>query len=209
MITITSCLWEANETTMANSRCYDAAYAKRTFKSFKRQLSLPHRCVLFTDRHRDLPEWIEQIVEPDLGKKGYGDCVRPFVLNEPMIFAGLDTIAVNNIDHIAQWALTGTCPAMPRHPYFDLAINGVVVTPKGWDRIATEHRGENDMKWMREFPHVLMDDKWPGAVQSYKAHVRPQEKQHGLSGTTKIVYFHGKPKPHELMHLPWVKEHWR
>jgi hypothetical protein len=60
------------------------------------------------------------------------------------------------------------------------------------------------MKWMRSFPHDRIDELWPDKVVSYRAHVRGKQLN-----KAKIVYFHGRAKPHELPHEPFVKEHWR
>lgn len=49
----------------------------------------------------------------------------------------------------------------------------------------------------------FLDDDCPDAVKSYKFDVIPN----GIGENTKIVNFHGLPKPHNLR-LPWVLEHW-
>ena len=71
-------------------------------------------------------------------------------------------------------------------------------------RVATEHRGENDMEWMRQHPHHFIDDLFPGQVQSFKGAVRDQ----GL-GDTRLCYFHGQEKPHQLPAGHPVLQHWR
>ena len=47
-------------------------------------------------------------------------------------------------------------------------------------------------------------DIWPGQIVSYKGEV----KQNGLSEDTRIVFFHGEHKPHQLPHLGWIRKHW-
>jgi hypothetical protein len=50
----------------------------------------------------------------------------------------------------------------------------------------------------------VIDDLFPGQVVSYKGEV----KKHGLTDATRIVYFHGQDKPHELPHVGWIARHW-
>jgi hypothetical protein len=96
--------------------------------------------------------------------------------------------------------------ALPKHPYEPYSINGVVLWGGGNPDIFEKWSGENDMDWMRTFPHKRIDDLWNGRVISYKAHVA---KQGRLPANAKIVYFHGHPKPNELPHVPWVRDNWR
>lgn len=128
------------------------------------------------------------------------------MLEGPMIFCGLDTIICGNIDKMAIWCLEHPGQmALPKHPYEPQSINGVVLRGAGMPEIYRDWNGENDMDWMREFPHKRIDELWNGRVVSYKASVAKQ----GLSPKVRIVYFHGNPKPNILTHLPWVKEYWR
>jgi hypothetical protein len=184
---------------------YTDDWAVRLFNGVDRHLTVAHRNVLYTDRKRDLPESIDQVVVPDLGKRGYADCIRPYEMGVPMILVGLDTIVTGNIDKLAAWCFERRELCLPRDPYKpEQAINGVGLVPAGMQRIAKQHRGENDMEHVRRYPYRFLDDEFPGFVRSYKGHV----EKHGL-GDTRIVYFHGLRKPHELGHVGWVQEHWR
>src|SRR5262249_19163761 len=125
MLTLSTVLWDTNEKSQDFSRCYDEGWAVKFFNGFRRNLTMPTKSVLFTDRKRDLPAWINQRIEPDLGSNGYGDCVRPFKLNEPMIFGGLDTVVTGNCDKFADYCMRANRIALPKHPYETFAINGV------------------------------------------------------------------------------------
>lgn len=59
------------------------------------------------------------------------------------------------------------------------------------------------MAWMERQPHRVIDNIFPGHVVSYKGRV----KKHGL-GDARIVFFHGREKPHELAE-PWIQENWQ
>lgn len=205
MITFCSLLWDANEKSQEFSRAYDETWAVKLFNGFRRHCSLPYRCVLYTDRPRDLPKNITQVVQPDLGRNGYGDCIRPFEMNEPMILVGLDTLIVASIDKLVRWCLDNPGKlALPKHPYEEWSINGVTLWGGRNERIFADWRGENDMDWLRAFPHERIDDLWPGKVKSYRAQVH-----HKPLGDTRIVYFHGRMKAHELQGERLIQDHWR
>jgi hypothetical protein len=122
-----------------------------------------------------------------------------------MILTGLDTVITGNVDHLAKYCLTSDVIALPRDPYAkERACNGVALVPAGNAKVYEDWRGENDMEWMRKQPHQFIDDLFPDQVVSYKGHVM----EHGV-GDARIVYFHGRMKPHELSDLPWIAEHWR
>lgn len=198
-------LWDANEQGKDFSSMYDENWVEKLYRSFRRNLTRPFHFICFTDRQRkfDDPD-IGQVITPDLGRNGYADCIRPYALNLPMILCGLDTVVVDNIDHLADYCMDGGTFALPRDPYRpDIACNGVSLVPSGMRRVWTEHDGANDMVHVRRYPHVFIDDIFPGQVKSYKGHV----KRRGWGGV-KIVYFHGKEKPHELSDRV-VREHWR
>lgn len=203
-LTVASLLWEPNAKSYHFSRCYDEKWVTRLYDGFARNLTMPFRFVLFTDRPRDLPKHIEQEMLREK-EPGYGACIEPYRFGVPMILVGLDTVVTGSIDHIAAFCM-GNDPtiALPRDPNSpEKACNGVALIPAGNQCVYRNWHGENDMEWMRKQPHVFIDDIFPGQVQSYKCHV----KKNGL-GDARIVYFHGQEKPHELTDVPWVKRHW-
>jgi hypothetical protein len=203
MITVATLLWDANRHSRDFSSMYDESWVDKLYRGFSRNLTEPFRFVCFTDRARSFSEPVE-IERLKAAEPTYATCIEPYRLDEPMILVGLDTIVTGNVDHLAAYCETGDRIALPRDPFRPkIACNGVALVPAGWKRIATRHRGENDMEWVRRFPHHFIDDLWPGHVVSFKGHV----KRHGL-GDARIVYLHGKEKPHELGHVDWVHEHW-
>lgn len=196
-------LWEANASSLPTSRCYNETWVDKLYRGFARNLTLPFRFVLFTDRERHLHEPVVQerisATTPD-----YGCFTEPYRLNEPMILVGLDTIVVGNVDHLAVRCLSPGKIVLPRDPYqLERSINGVALVPPGHRAVYDTWRGENDMEWLRTFETDFLDDLWPGHVISLKA---ADVRRRGLQAA-RIVYFHGRPKPHEL-DLPWVREHW-
>lgn len=183
---------------------YDNSWVEKLYRGFSRNTTYPFEFVCYTDKIRDFEEPdIKQILLKD-DVPGYGSCIQPYELGTPMILVGLDTIVVGNIDHLIDYCFEAEKYALPRDPYKpSRACNGVALIPWGHHLIAELHSGENDMDWVRRFPHNFIDDLWPGHVLSYKGTV----KKIGL-GDARIVYFHGEEKPHQLSQ-PWIEDNWR
>jgi len=206
MISVATLLWDPNAASQGFSRVYNDEWVIRLCNGFARNLTEEFRFVLYTDRERGLPACIEQR-RIKAAKPDYGTCIEPYELSAdgPMILVGLDTLVIGNIDHLARSAAERTTLGLPRDPYRpSQACNGVALVPQGMERVASEHRGENDMEWVRRFPHAMLDDEWPGQVVSWKGHV----ERHG-AGDARIIYFHGERKLHQLASHPIIREHWR
>lgn len=222
MITIATLLWDWNERSESFSRVYDETWVEKLYRQCERNLTMPFRFVCFTDRRRTFMHSAirQQLMTGRFRRISYGDCIEPFSLGAPMILMGLDTVILRNIDHLAKWTLDPKHEgiiALPRDPYnIRQACNGVVLSPGNRSDIWNSWAGHNDMAWLRQFPHVFIDDVFPGSVKSFKGHVLGQTgltegrdaEPHSIDDID-IVFFHGNPKMHELGHLPWIKEHWR
>jgi hypothetical protein len=161
--------------------------------------------VCFTDREYEFSEPIEQerlVADPP----DYGCMIEPFRLNEPTIIVGLDTLILEPIDHMARYCLEGDGIALPAHPSRPgVTINPIVFVPRGHRRVYDEHRGENDMEWLKWQPHIKTDSMWPNQIRSYKLHDLAKRDIH----EARVVYFHGNPKMHDLGHVQWVRANWR
>lgn len=207
MLTVTTCLWEPNDASHTFSRCYDETWVNRLHAGFQRNLTRPFRFVCFTDRDRVFAPGVEQMRLRD-PEPHYGACIEPFQLDAPMIFCGLDTVIVGNIDHLADYAMRATKPAVPKDPFPTSPwekTNAVVLAPAGcgamlWDGYA----GENDMDWINTRDVDLLDTLFPRQIVSFKGRVQ----WIGVEDETRIVYFHGMRKPHELTGLDFIREHW-
>ena len=86
--------------------------------------------------------------------------------------------------------------------------------PEIWDHFI-KRPGEimesfhGDQEWissvlrsMDKRPEILQD-LFPDKFRSYKVHC-----QNGIPAGTAIVFFHGRPMPHEA-DASWIQEHWR
>lgn len=203
MLTVATCFWTANAKSAPSSRCYDETWVDRLARGFARNLTIPHRFVALTDKPYAFAAGVEQ-ERLTAAEPGWECMIEPFRIEGPLIVVGLDTIVRSNIDHLARWCFTGNKIALPRSPGKPYACNGVALVPPGQTGIHARWRGENDMEWLRAQPHVFIDDLWPEQVVSFKQYARPRGPR-----SSRIVYFHGDPKPHQLADVPWVAEHWR
>ena len=193
---------------------YDESWAERLYRGFARNLTRPFRFVVFVDRERAFAESaIEQELLPGGEMPSYASCIEPYRLDAPMILVGLDTVVTGSCDMLAAYCETpGARLAVPRDPYFpDRVCNGVALVPAGlraqvYERKRELHAREmSDMDWIRAQNPAVLDDLFPGACESYKGYV----KHFGVGPETRIVYFHGQEKPHELRGDAWIDEHWR
>lgn len=205
MLHIATCLWDTNDKSHAFSRCYDEAWVEKLYRGFRRNLKLPFRFVVFTDRMRLYREPIEQELL-ETKRPSYGCMIEPFKLDEPTIICGLDTVIVERIDHMARYCLEGTEIATPAHPSKpQVTINPIVFVPKGHRHVFDDWRGENDMKWLKTRGHIKSDAMWPGQIRSFKLH---DVRRRGIQDA-RIVYFHGSPKMHEIDNQLWLMNSWK
>lgn len=205
LITVATLLWQPNAASRDFSRMYDESWVEKLYRGFARNLTIPFEFVCFTDKPRAFAHHRIKQQQIKAERPDYSTCIEPYRLGVPMILVGLDTIVTGEIRHLAEYCLTADTIALPRDPYHpSRACNGVALVPAGMQHIALNHRGENDMEWLRCWPHVFIDDLWPGHVVSYKGYA----ERHGL-GNTRVCYFHGQEKPHQLPGVGWIAEHWR
>lgn len=205
MLHVACCLWDANRHSLEFSRCYDETWVEKLYRGFLRHLMVPFRFVVFTDREREFCGGIEQ-ERLETAEPGYGCLIEPFKLNEPVIICGIDMIVLDRIGHMARYCLDGGRIALPAHPSKpEVTINPIVFVPKGHRHVFESWRGENDMEWLKKQDHIKTDAMWPGEIVSYKLH---DVRKRGLQNA-RIVYFHGRPKPPELIERhDWVRRQW-
>ncbi len=215
MLNVVTMLWDADEGTPPNSRCFDESWVEKLYGNFRRQLTRPFRFICFSEHWRRMNPDIEHaaILQPSRGGARWGRLLEPFRLNEPMILADLDTVIVGNIDHMADYTMGERVIVQPRNPYnAEESIAGFVLVPRGhrwvYDSWVENHsfNGSN-MEWLRQFKCNFFDTLWgDDEVVSLKA---TDIRRKGLSPKTKVVFFHGSPKQNKLTQLDWVRDNWR
>lgn len=204
MLTVATLFWQSNHRSQSFSSMYDEEWVEKLYRGFNRNLSHPFRFVCYSDKKRSYvhPEIEEARIKSLV--PSYADCIQPYEIDGPLMLVGLDTVITGNLDELAEHCHTSDKLALPIDPYFPYqACNGVALVPQGHTLIAAKHKGQNDMEWVRKFPHDLIDKLFPGQVLSWKAHV----EKRGL-GDGRIIYFHGDRKPHQFPRDPIIREHW-
>lgn len=194
---ISCCFFERGENVPHASRgVFTPAWVDRLYRGIRRNYSRPFRMVCWTDRSYEFEEPIEtaQLPLPVDWRTVLNVCY--LISARRLIVVGLDTVITGNVDHIFDWDGELAAPRDPNRP--QRACTGIVLA-----RGPLAVMGHTDMVAIDRLRPQWIDDLFPGQVLSYKKHVKPR----GL-GDARIVYFHGREKPHEL-DLPWIREHWR
>lgn len=216
-VTVVSFLW--------GSWCYDWAeeYVWRMAGMLRRQMTCPYRYVVFSDRgyiskDPQLPDWIQlpDFVLNDMPgnmKKLYvyhplnGLSGRILMVDLDMVFTGKLTPFTN---YTGRW-----CAPDNLGGGSGLAGGGLVSFRKpacqwmwtlGW-KTRKGFLGKERFFYRRYMSKIA--DTWqkecPEMLYSYKWHV----KKHGLPSNCRVVHFHGRPRPHEVVEKePFLQKHW-
>lgn len=184
----------------------------KLYRGIERNLTVPFRFVCFCDEDYRFYEPV-QVLPLEL------PCRNMFSLLEPfredlgrVLFMGLDTVIVGNIDDIAGYSGPFAMTRDPNNP--KIGCSGVMAfphTPQIWQDVKenlTDRMGRytmancpSDMIYLNSFPHEYLDDHFAG-IYSYKVHIKRQRPD-----DARIVYFHGREKPHEIEE-DFVTRHW-
>ena len=206
---------------------YGKEYVEKLQRMFSRHLTLPHDFVCFTDRvkenvrrgeieYRTLPkgviEWQGNL------KKFYVYC--PYNgLSGRVVMVDLDTVLLQNIDEMLSYEgdWCGVQAINPRRHHIGGGLVSFDHSKCGWLWQTVKNQPE---KWAQitngaerfVYEKVLpAPDLWqvlrPGWLVSYKKHVR-RENNGEVPKDTRIVVFHGVPRPHEVSDS-WVRQYWR
>lgn len=205
---------------------FSAEYVNKLYNAIKRNVTIPYEFICFTENPKgiecktkpflnDLPTWWYII---GLFNKDHG-------FKDKILYMDLDTVIMDNIDHIlsldTDFAITEdfyrpkglqTTFIMwkPEWGYYiwdnlvkTLPFNSLEAFKGGTNRFIEQNTSNVDI-FQTHFPKEFI---------SYKVHVRDnkQPRRNKLPGditTAKIVCFHGKPMPHNMRNLKWMKEHW-
>lgn len=132
------------------------------------------------------------------------------VLDGRVLYIDLDTVIVGSLDELASYS-GDFC--ILRDFYRPTNYGSGLMSWKAgpavsavWDRFVEEglpnvRRG--DQAWIQKcLPDAdFFQDLYPGQTLSYKLHCL---KRPPLPGS-RVICFHGKPRPHEVLDLPWME----
>lgn len=145
-----------------------------------------------------------------------------YLPDDQVFYFDLDTVITGDLDEI--FSYKGDFMIL-RDPYNKNLFGSGLMS---WRPTAVNHMWANytngykhsrgDQAWPEEqYPTAdIWQEAYPEKVISYKIHIVGKGRinnnnwpKHGGSlDTASIVYFHGKPKPHEVRELNWMKESW-
>ena len=180
---------------------------------------------------------VDQTIPLTEGWPGWWSKMELFKLLGPVLYFDLDTVLTGRIEDLAEWIYTEAwdCLLMLQDFYRPDRSSGIL----GWNgdvrwifeyfagsyadnatwRVrpnATWMHGKKgsfrgDQEWLRhllkkrpQLQVALAQDIFPG-IRSFKVHVRGGS----LPENTRVVCFHGRPRPHEINPPPvWMQKFW-
>jgi hypothetical protein len=235
----------ANVVCMKWGTMYDGPYVNNLYSMVQRHLTIPHRFVCFTDNSAGFLRGIENfpLPGPDLmggGRFGSWNKLALFApkladLQGPTLFLDLDLIVVSNIDCLFQyqpgqfciihdWSRTheGNSSVFRFEAGKHADLLEYFLTHQ--DEVRNNFRSDQSFltaKLQAAGKLRYWPDDW---CCSFKRHCLPKWPIQWfttakLSPKSKVVVFHGRPKPPDAVHgmrnkfrlirpVPWVQEHW-
>lgn len=207
---------------------FSAEYVNKLYNAVCRNITVPHNFICFTEN----PEEVECDTRPFLSNLStwwyiIGLFNKEHGFKDKVLYMDLDTVITGNIDHIisldANFAITEdfyrpkglqtTFIMWKPERYFYLYDKLCTLLPN--NPSAHFMGGTNGFveRFISREEVTLFQDEFPEEFISYKVHIRDikRSRRNSLPGdlnTAKVICFHGKPMPHEMRNLKWMKEHW-
>ena len=195
-------------------------YVSRLRNAVARNLSQPHSFVCLADDVTKVPSGIGACELRPTFSAGCLPKLQIYAQNwtAPVLLFDLDNVITGPLDEMANYAgdfcVRARLPEWTRGervPDGDMIMFRPPAAQRLWaaamrDPEAVRQTGGRERFFIADaYPEA---DLWqsivPGQVVSYKHHCRA-----GLPEDAKVVSFHGRPRPHECLGIPWVAEHWR
>lgn len=222
------------------SKKYSPEYVNRLFFAVRRNLTIPFRFSCFTENTIGLHNNINIIPlkYTNIGEDVAGWWFKPYMfasnengLKGRVLYFDLDTLIVNNIDHIAQSTESFIVLRDFMHPQHDNMGSGLMMWNANdvnhiWDNfyyrnprnIAHSFHPHGDQRYIQQEQkdRTYWQDLFPDEIISYKLHC-----QNGLPNKAKVICFHGIPSIPEAINtttkiqgytlLPanWIGEYWK
>ena len=219
-LTVVTFLWGSWCDTVESER-----YVLRLRNMLRRNSTMPYRFVCFTDRDELLKtnfDDIEMVRIPEIAKNLRKNFVKFWVyakdngIDGRVILFDLDMIILNNIDDMLAYPGVWCGIKAFRSTVHHLGGGMVSFQKKKcewlWDELYNnremwEMKCRGNERFVYEALLSSTTDTWqdlyPNALVSYK-----RQCLTGIPKDARIVAFHGKPRPHEVMDK-WVKKYWR
>lgn len=220
MLTILCCLYQGVDVPEHSKGIFTPAWVDKLYRGIKRNYPKDFRFVCLVDDEYSFQEPVEAIPYQNPWRNMWCllECLRPDVVGDRNLFMGLDTIITGDISEIASYAGEFAMTRDPYHP--KRSCSGVMAYTKQaatriWNQFLIDQNkgafkllGEvSDMIWLDENigRRDHLTDLYPRQIASYKVEIQPGRIKWE---DTRIIYFHGIPKPHELLDDERVQAVW-
>lgn len=202
-------------------------YVNKLYNSVKRNTTIDINFICYTENPSGVECETREFLEPlphwwyiiGLFNKSHG-------FTDKVVYMDLDTVILDNIDHI----LSIDVPFITLRDYYrpkGLQTAYIAWEPSWgefiWERLASQYSREqyNSLRRLKRGTNGFLEDSVglgpeiprlqdyvPGECVSYKVHIR-DKKQPCNFNDVKMVFFHGRPRPHEVANLNWMEENWK
>lgn len=217
---------------------YTPDYVNILYNSVKRNLTTPFKFACFTENPAGLLPEIQilklsnSLQITHASHQGWWYKIELFAPNNGLtgrvFYLDLDTAVTGNIDGLvnvtkdfiivrdfyrgvreleaAQSCLMAWTAGSHNHLYTKFMQNAdeIMKTTGGGDQIWIQNNQQERKYWQ---------DLFPNQVISFKVHCMENKREWKsnsiLPNDTRVVCFHGLPRPHEVANHAWMKEHWR
>ena len=232
MITILCALFKGAKLGIPHStEIYNAEWADKLYRGLKRNITTDFELVCLVDDDYKFNEPVKPVPFLDSNTPGWSllaELFRPDITTNRRMIIGLDTVIMSNIDDIISFPLDVGLISDPMIEG-DVCNAICIVSDKTsnyiWD-VWTNKRDwvlkecilkpwniPSELEMMRRLfngdgrvPRI--DIGFPNRIFSYKCHIIPNPT---LLDNASIVYFHGKPKLHQLNRVkfnPKILDNW-
>ena len=193
-------------------------------RQVRRHMRIPHRFVCMTDMAESFTTnpAMPYLIELEQGWPGWWSMIEMFQLAGPVIASGLDMIVLDDIDRLAELAMS--CPmnvfymARPQpkpHKKGEKWCSGLQIWNGDWHWLYTIFKS-NPKFYMEEFIkeqrftywHLMEHDHVEiRAVQDYfdGYYSYKNDCKKGKPDDARVVLFHGHPRPNQIRER-WVKD---
>lgn len=196
---------------------YSLDYVERLFRAVRRNLTVEHDYLLLTDRTWEVPQ-VEGVLnvrrthEPGWWAKA--QLFEPASQGIwPLLFFDLDVVITGSLDELASypaplvaiqdWHLAKTLNSSVMRIEPGQAADVWSLYKVNPAEVQKRFRTGGDQSFITMVAGNRFTT-WPGQwCRSYRSHCKD-----GPPEGCRVAVMHGSPKPHELTHLAWVREHW-
>jgi len=209
-------------------------YANKSVRMMRRQAGIAFDAFCITERPDELDRDIQPIA-PKIKVAGWWNKLLTFDKDMPkgwIVVMDVDLLIVNSLKDILQYAFQNT---RQMAAYSDAIhwrncklSSSLMIFRSGdlhhiYERFKFEmptnetYHGAGDQGWMAQHltDILYLDEVFPNFKQSLKVDLARAvngntfEIQSVLGSQVRIVDFHGRPKPHECLSVPFVRDNWR